>query len=126
MISFFAALCIAVAGMYPDSGNGTCITENYGQARIIYAHNYTAGGARIQNLYIGDSAEVFEDNVSLGVIEVTQRYTATGRIMGEFIANDVLLDPQSVVWVTTDPEREAHDPTARIILVGVLDDAAQT
>lgn len=126
MISFFAALCIAVSGMYPDSGNGICITENYGQARIIYAHNYTASGALIQNLMIGDSAHVFEDNVSLGIIEVTQRYTATGRIMGDFIANDVLLDPQAVVWVTTDPTREAFDPTARIILVGVLNETTQS
>ena len=126
MINFFAALCIAAAGMYPDSGNGICITENFGQARIVYAHNYTAAGALIQNLNVGDSAEVFEDNVSLGIIEVTQRYTATGRMMGEFIANDILLDPQSVIWVTTDPEREALEPTARIILVGVLEDSTQS
>jgi hypothetical protein len=112
--------------MYPDSGHGTCITENYGQARIIYAHNYTATGTLIQNLQVGDSAHVFEENVSLGVIEVTHRYTATGRMMGDFIANDVLMDPQAVVWVTTDPAREAIDPTARIILIGVKKDTAQS
>lgn len=122
MINFFAALCIAVSGMYPDSGNRTCITENVGQARIVYAHNYTATGALIQNLDVGDSAEVFEDNVSLGVIEVTQRYKTTGRMLGDIIPNDILIDPNYVVWVTTDPEREDVDPIARIILIGVLND----
>ncbi len=126
MINFFAALCIAVAGMYPDSGTGTCITQDFGQARIIYAHNYTATGALIQSLDVGDSAIVYEDNVSLGVVEVTERYTTTGRMMDEIIANGVLVNPQSFVWVTTDPEREAVDPIARIVLIGVLDDATQS
>ncbi|MEP7291139.1 MAG: hypothetical protein ABI835_05120 [Chloroflexota bacterium] len=126
MINFFAALCIAVSGMYPDSGNGMCITDNMGEARIVYAHNYTTGGGLIQNLHVGDSAEVFEGDISLGVVEVTQRYTTTGRMPGQLIDNDVLSDPQFIVWVTTDPEREAFDPIARIILIGVIQDPEQS
>ncbi len=124
-VNFFAALCIAVSGMYPDSHNGMCITENVGGARIVYAHNFTAGGALIQKLHVGDSTEVFVDGVSLGVEKVTQRYTTKGRFLGELIPNDVLGDPQAIVWVTPDPDREALDPTARIILVGVIQDLHQ-
>ncbi len=75
---------------------------------------------------MGDYADVFEDNVSLGVYEVVERYTATGRQPEVMIADDVLSNPQDIVWVTTDPKRETLDPTARIILVGVLRQPVQS
>ena len=126
IVNFFAALCILSAGMYADSGNNICLTRDIGGARIVYAHNYTPGGKLIQELEMGDYADVFEDNVSLGVYEVVERYTATGRQLDVMIADDVLSNPQDIVWVTTDPEREALDPTARIILVGVLCESVQS
>lgn len=120
IINFFAALCILSAGIYADSGNNICLTEDIGGARVVYAHNYTAGGGLIQGLEIGDHAEVFEGSVSLGTFEVVERYTTTGRQLDTLIASDVLSNPQDIVWVTTDPQREMLDPTARIILIGVL------
>ena len=126
IVNFFAALCILTAGMYADSGNHICLTEDIGGARVVYAHNYTPGGGLIQALEVGDHADVFEGTVSLGVFEVVERYTATGRQLDALIASDVLSNPQAIVWVTTDPEREALDPTARIILVGVIQAAVQT
>ena len=125
LVNFFAALCILTAGMYADSGNNICLTEDIGGARVVYAHNYTAGGGLIQGLEIGDHAEVFEGSVSLGTFEVVDRYTTTGRQLDALIASDVLSNPQDIVWVTTDPTRELVDPTARIILIGVRQDSAQ-
>ncbi len=120
IVNFFAALCILSAGMYADSGNNICLTQDVGGARIVYAHNFTPGGELIQALKMGDYADVFEDNISLGVYEVVERYTTTGRLLDVMIDSDVLSNPQDIVWVTTDPKRETLDPTARIILVGVL------
>jgi hypothetical protein len=126
IVNFFAALCILSAGMYADSGNDICLTDDVGGARVVYAHNYTPGGGLIQALEVGDYADVFEGTVNLGVFEVVERYTTTGRQLNVLIASEVLSNPQAIVWVTTDPEREALDPTARIILVGVIQETVQT
>jgi hypothetical protein len=102
-----------------DSYNDLCSIQ-YPGTTIFYAHNYTNFGKTILGLSsnIGAKVTVNVDGNYLGEYEVVNSHEATGTHINNIISDDALnsTDNQFISFVTTNPNKQAVDTTARIVV----------
>lgn len=115
-----ATLCGVTDGYANDSGEILCAAQLENTV-ILYAHNYTPSGQVLLDLYLSEPGtevgEVIVGGVNYGQYVVVRSYTSTGNIIENLLSEEAksAVNNVYITLVTTNPELEYVDPSARRI-----------